>query len=103
MTAPKLGTVSFRATREVDIAVGYDEADPLAHVSADRGVYISNDGLRHADVLLERRTKKKTLNTGKAERPAGGVGPCGRPRRFARRGYVERGRQGIGDRKAEAV
>ncbi|KAJ7182634.1 hypothetical protein C8R43DRAFT_1116267 [Mycena crocata] len=56
------GTLRFRATRVVDAAVGFDEADALENVSADKAVYISNDGLRRADELLNIGQKKRRMD-----------------------------------------
>jgi hypothetical protein len=53
----------------VDVTVGFDEADPMGHVSADRGVYISNDGLRHANTLWNVGQKKRRLTPGKLNDP----------------------------------
>ncbi|KAJ7838429.1 hypothetical protein B0H13DRAFT_2367453 [Mycena leptocephala] len=68
MPGGSAGTVRFRATRVVDVAIGFDEADS-GNVSADRGVYISNDGLRHDDVLLNVGQKKRRLTPGKLQDP----------------------------------
>ncbi|KAJ7817577.1 hypothetical protein B0H13DRAFT_1662585 [Mycena leptocephala] len=41
----------------------------MGHVSADRGVYISNDGLRHANTLWNVGQKKRRLTPGKLNDP----------------------------------
>ncbi|KAJ7863700.1 hypothetical protein B0H13DRAFT_2354000 [Mycena leptocephala] len=55
------GILSFRRNRVVDASVGFDGADPFADVTADRAVYISNDGLRRVDQLLNVGHKKAKL------------------------------------------
>ncbi|KAJ7456847.1 hypothetical protein B0H11DRAFT_2243727 [Mycena galericulata] len=55
------GMYSFRATRIIDTDFAFDGADPVADVSADRGVYISNDGLRRVDELVNVIHKKRRL------------------------------------------
>ncbi|KAJ7602615.1 hypothetical protein DFH06DRAFT_1149734 [Mycena polygramma] len=52
------GVLRFRAERAVDVSIGYDGANPDIDLTADRGVYISNDGLRHAETLLNVGHKK---------------------------------------------
>ncbi|KAJ7100996.1 hypothetical protein C8R43DRAFT_1141258 [Mycena crocata] len=56
------GNLKFRASRIVDVAVGFDEADALDNLTADKGVYISNDGMRRADELLNVGQKKRRLD-----------------------------------------
>ncbi|KAJ7164597.1 hypothetical protein C8R43DRAFT_1122474 [Mycena crocata] len=56
------GTLKFRATRIVDASIGFDDADPLGNVFADKGVYISNDGQRRADELLNIGQKKRRID-----------------------------------------
>ncbi|KAJ7079314.1 hypothetical protein C8R43DRAFT_1143270 [Mycena crocata] len=62
MASDPSGTLKFRSTRLVDTAVGFDEADALDNVSADKAVYISNDGMRRADELLNIGQKKRRLD-----------------------------------------
>jgi hypothetical protein len=57
----------YKASRVVDASVGFDSADPLADVTADRAVYISNDGLRHVDQLLNIGHKKRRLKPDKLD------------------------------------
>ncbi|KAJ7159135.1 hypothetical protein C8R43DRAFT_1124767 [Mycena crocata] len=62
MNPDKDGTLKFRTSRVVDVSVGFDDADPLGNVSADKVVYISNDGMQRADELLNIGQKKRHIN-----------------------------------------
>ncbi|KAJ7025067.1 hypothetical protein C8F04DRAFT_1269674 [Mycena alexandri] len=55
------GTLRFRSTRVVDASIGFDGADPLADLTADRAVYISNDGRRQSTQLLNVGHKRPCL------------------------------------------
>ncbi|KAJ6458086.1 hypothetical protein DFH09DRAFT_1255389 [Mycena vulgaris] len=55
------GTLSFRRSRIVDAAVGFDTAETTTDVTADRGVYISNDGMRRVHELLNIGQKRRRL------------------------------------------
>jgi hypothetical protein len=59
------GLLSFRSSRVIDANVGFDGADPFADVTADRAVYISNDGLRQDDHLLNVGHKRPKLKPSK--------------------------------------
>jgi hypothetical protein len=54
------GTLKFRAARVIDANVGFDTANTDS-LTADRGVYISNDGLRRVEHLLNIGHKKARL------------------------------------------
>ncbi|KAJ7123325.1 hypothetical protein C8R46DRAFT_1238052 [Mycena filopes] len=56
--------VRFRASQAVDANVGFDGADPVTDISADRGVYFSNDGRRHVETLLNVEHKKPHVTPG---------------------------------------
>ncbi|KAJ7448474.1 hypothetical protein B0H11DRAFT_1744214 [Mycena galericulata] len=62
MAAIAPGTLSFRRSRVVDAAVGFDTAEELVgDLTADRAVYISNDGRRRADKLVNVGLKRRRL------------------------------------------
>ncbi|KAJ6525539.1 hypothetical protein DFH09DRAFT_1328897 [Mycena vulgaris] len=61
------GTLSFRSSRVVDAGVGFETADAGVDMTADRGVYISNDGLRRVDELLNIGHKKARLRPQKLD------------------------------------
>ncbi|KAJ7429112.1 hypothetical protein B0H11DRAFT_2266968 [Mycena galericulata] len=64
------GTVSFRRTRVVDTAIGFDTAEEHPeNLTADRAVYISNDGMRKVDELLNVGHKRRRLRPGELSDP----------------------------------
>ncbi|KAJ7168780.1 hypothetical protein C8R46DRAFT_1218172 [Mycena filopes] len=55
------GTLRFRRSQVIDVDIGFDGMDPVEDITADRGVYISNDGVRHAEEFLNVGHKRRRL------------------------------------------
>jgi hypothetical protein len=57
----KAGFVRFRSQKMVDVDIGFGD-DNCSQVVADHGVYISTDGNRRAEELMNVTHKKRRLN-----------------------------------------
>ncbi|KAJ7184066.1 hypothetical protein C8R46DRAFT_1208297 [Mycena filopes] len=53
--------LKFRKKRVIDVDMGVDGANRVADMTGDRGIYLSNDGLRHHEELINVSYKKRRL------------------------------------------